>query len=109
MGRALNQEDPMRVSRQDLADLLVETARRYRLKGIFTVRRQSRGFYFRLAHNLVLVARGILDGTTELIGGPMPDVCLSPRCVHYAADGLPCPHEARERICEAEGQWRSSS
>ena len=99
----------MHVSRQDLADLLVEAARQYRLKGIFTVRRQSRVFCFRLARNLVLVARGILDGTTELIGGPMPDVCLSPRCVHFAADGISCPHEARERICEAAGQWRASS
>jgi hypothetical protein len=99
----------MRVSRQDLADLLVEIARQYRLKGIFTVRRQGREFHFRLARNLVLVARGILDGTVELLGGPQPDVCINPRCAHFAADGLPCPHEAREQICEAAGQWRESS
>jgi hypothetical protein len=99
----------MRVSRQDLVDLLVEAARQHRLKGIFTVRRQGREFHFRLARNLVLVARGIQDGTVELIGGPQPDVCLNPRCVHFAAEGLSCPHEAREQICEAASQWRASS
>jgi hypothetical protein len=109
MVRTFFQEDLMRVSRQDLADLLVEAARQYRLKGVFTLRRQSREFYFRLGRNLVLVARGILDGAVELIGGPQPDVCINPRCVHFAADGLPCPHEARERICEVEASRRDSS
>jgi hypothetical protein len=109
MVRALIQEESMRINRQDLADLLVEVAHRYRVKGIFTWRRQSRSFYFRLSDNLVLAARAVLDGSAELLGGPGTDVCLNPRCVTYAAHGDHCPHESRERVCEANGEWQEPS
>jgi hypothetical protein len=93
----------MRLSRDDIADLLLEKARACRLRGIFSLNRQSRRFYFSLSIKLVQAAKSIVDGTAELLAGPVPDACLDVRCIRYTSTGLNCPHESREEIREAEG------